>query len=530
MLDRHDLSQRAARRRPGGRTLPLALATAAIAIAIGIACGNGSTGPGADGGPGGGPATAIAIGVVGGSGEDEVRDVAIGAQGTLYITGVTRSPDFPVTPGTYQTAFNPGPRTAGGTAADAFVLELSPTGELRWSTLVGGPHHDRAYGIEIDSQGFIYLGGRAGPGFPTTAGVLQPDFWGGVDEVPYGPQDGFVCKMAPDGKSMVFCTYFGGAGNRIVRDIAVAPDGAIYVASAREPGGLPASIAGALTNALRGGDADALIAKISPDGTRVEWATHLGGSGHEGNTNSVRLDGAGNPYIIFGSQSCDIPEIGAGAAQPTCGGGGDIVVTRLNPSTGAVVWSTYLGGSDIDGLETHELAVTADGTVFVAAHTYSHDFPIVGNAVQRTHGGGNIDLFVARISSDGSRLEASTLLGGSEDDDAQGVAVNSAGEVFLTGSTWSADFPVTSNALQPGYGGGRDAVVVKLSRDLDRLLYSSFLGGSAQERGRAAAVLADRFLFGGPTESANFPSRGAAPSIIAGGRDAAFGALTISDR
>lgn len=484
--------------------------------------------------PGGGPDGAgpgsFAIGVVGGRQEDQVRDVALDAQGNLYLSGVTRSDDFPVTSGAYQTEFNPGTRTVGGTEADAFVVKLSSSGELEWSTLVGGPHHDRTYGMEVDDQGFVYIAGRAGPAFPTTAGVLQPQFGGGSDDPPYGPQDGFVCKLAPDGASVVFCTYFGGSDNTIVRDIVVDDRGDIYIASARASGTYPASIAGAFTNGTRG-DIDAVLAKISSDGSRVLWATYLGGSDREGNTNSVRLDAAGNPYFIYGSRSCDIPEIGAGAAQPTCGGGGDIIVSRLDPASGAVVWSTYLGGSGNEGLETHELAVAADGTVFVAAGTSSsQDFPIVGNVFQTSHGGGTLDIFVARISSDGSTLEAATLLGGSENDDAQGIAVNAAGDVFLTGSTQSGDFPVTAaQALQADYGDGRDMVVVRLSPGLDRLMYSSFLGGGQEERGRAAAVRGDLFLFGGATESSNWPAAGGAFSEPGSRLDAAFGAVTIPD-
>lgn len=501
-------------------------------LAAGSACGDETgSGPEPPGGGNGGGSGSFAIGVVGGGQEDQVRDVALDAQGNLYLSGVTRSDDFPTTSGAYQTQFNPGPRSAGGTEADAFVMKLSPSGDLQWSTLVGGPHHDRTYGIEVDGQGFVYIAGRAGPDFPTTPGALQTDFGGGEDDPPYGPQDGYVCKLAPDGASVVFCTYFGGSDNTIVRDVAVDGQGDIYVASAHETGtSHPAGIADAFTNGSRG-DFDAVVAKISSDGSRVLWATHLGGSDREGNTNSVRLDAAGNPYFINGSRSCDIPEVGAGSAQPACGGGGDIIVSRLDPATGSVVWATYLGGSGNEGLETHELAVAADGTVFVAAGTSSsQDFPIVGDAFQTSHGGGTLDIFVARISSDGSTLEATTLLGGSENDDAQGIAVNAAGDVFVTGSTRSDDFPVTAaNALQSTYGGGRDMVVVKLSPDLDRLVYSSFLGGGNEERGRAAAVRGDLFLFGGPTESSNWPASAGALSEPGGSVDAAFGAVTIRD-
>jgi hypothetical protein len=173
---------------------------------------------------------------------------------------------------------------------------------------------------------------------------------------------------------------------------------------------------------------------------------------------------------------------------------------------GTLVWATYLGGGDVESTETNELAVTKDGTPVVATATQSPDFPVTHGAVQPKYGGGVNDVLVARLSADGRHLLASTFLGGAQHDRAEGVAVDGEGAIYLTGTTTSPDFPVTSNAFQANRAGARDAIAVKLSPNLDRLIYSSYLGGEDEEFGRSASVAADGlFALGGQTRSATWP-------------------------
>jgi len=230
---------------------------------------------------------------LGGARDDGARDVAVDRQGYVYVTGGTGSGDFPVTPGAYQTKFNPGiPESSRVRPSDVFVTKLSPSGAIVWSTLIGGPNHDRAYAIAVDADGYVYVAGRAGRGFPVTPGALQTSFMGGQEAAFYGGQDGFVCKLKPDGAALVYCTYFGTSDFSIIRDVAVDQHGDIYIASAHSSGAFPASIARAFNNRPHGGQ-DAVVAKLKGDGSGVLWATYLGGSGEEGNQNSIRLDAAG---------------------------------------------------------------------------------------------------------------------------------------------------------------------------------------------------------------------------------------------
>ena len=111
-----------------------------------------------------------------------------------------------------------------------YVAKLDPQGNLVWSTFIGGPNYDRAYAVEVDAQGFVYVAGRAGDQFPVTAGVFQPNFNGSPDILPYGPQDGFLCKLRPNGSAIIWCSYFGTDDNKMIRDIDLDAQGNIYLA------------------------------------------------------------------------------------------------------------------------------------------------------------------------------------------------------------------------------------------------------------------------------------------------------------
>ena len=453
---------------------------------------------------------------LGGSRGDGARDVAIDRQGYVYVTGGTESKDFPVTPGAYQTKFNPGvPESYSVRPSDVFVTKLSPNGAIVWSTLIGGPNHDRAYAIAVDAEDYVYVAGRAGRGFPVTAGALQTSFMGGQEADFYGGQDGFVCKLKPDGTALVFCSYFGTSDPSIVRDLAVDRHGDIYIASAYSSGAFPAFIARAFNNRPHGGR-DGVVAKLTSDGSRVLWATYLGGSGQESNQNSIRLDAAENPYALMTTASTDA-ETTPGAYQRALGGDEDLYVVRLTPDTGALVWATYLGGPQNESTETHELAVDAQGNVYICAPTSSPSFPTTPGAFQRQFGGAH-DIFVAKLSADGSRLLASTFIGGDRGDRAEGVAVDAFGNVHFTGVTGSTNFPLTDGAIQSRRRGERDAVAVVLAADFSRLLFSTLVGGDGDQSGRGATVDSrGNFYIVGETNAKNWPLKNAARAYSGGG-------------
>jgi hypothetical protein len=330
----------------------------------------------------------------------------------------------------------------------------------------------------------------------------------GGSNAQYGAQDGFVCKVAGDGKQVFFCSYFGTNDIRIIRDLAVDQSGNIYLASAYSSGSYPAAVAQKFKNSPLGND-DGVVAKIAPDGSQVLWARYLGGSGTENNTNSVGVDAAGNVYFLCTTESSNAPTPN-GAQRSYGGGNGDLYLVRLSPADGSIVWGTYLGGSSNESTETHELGVGPAGDVYVGAPTTSADFPTTAGAFQRQHKGGTNDMFVAHYDRDGHLL-ASTLVGGAGADRPEGVSVDQNGYVHLTGSSTSSDFPLTEGAIQ-NKRGPRDAVVVVLPPDLKTLLSSSFVGSSDEDYGRGATVGVNGVtIIGGETASTDWPGAAAPP-------------------
>jgi hypothetical protein len=251
----------------------------------------------------------------------------------------------------------------------------------------------------------------------------------------------------------------------------------------------------------------------------LSYSTYLGGTGGDV-AYGIAVDSSGNAYITGTTGSVDFPIVSA--EQPTYGGSGDAFVTKLNPTGSGIIYSTYLGGSGPD--TGNAIAVDSSGNVYVAGTTSSAGFPTTVNAFQTVYGGpgvaqtGNIPQsngFISKLNPTGttllysSYLGGSTVAGGRPADSIQAVAVDSSGAAYLTGSEESTDFPVV-NPLQIGNNGGSDAFVTKVNPSGDALDYSTYLGGSGADVGRAIAVDASGDVFlAGYTISSNFPTQNA---------------------
>jgi hypothetical protein len=432
---------------------------------------------------------------LGGSQEDQVRDLTVDAAGNIYVTGGTVSPDFPTTAGAYD-------RSQNG-SYDVYVAKLNPQGQLLWSTFIGGPNYDRAYAIEVDPQGFVYVAGRAGDQFPVTAGAFQTNFNGSPDVPPYGPQDGFICKLKPNGSALLWCSYFGTDDLHIIRDIVLDPSGDIYLASSSTSGNFPpAWFANAYQN-QRGGGVDGLVAKVRNDGSQVIWATFIGGSGDEAGEPSIRLDPAGNVFALYSTESVDAPA--PNGFDNTLGGPRDLYLVKFSPDGHQLLFGTYLGGNSGEDVETHELAMDPLGNPVIGNNTDSRDFPTTPGAYQDTLAGGQ-DGLITRISNDGSHIMNSTFLGGRFDDKNEGISVDAVGNVYVTGTTNTANLPFLAGGFQPALDGTlQDMWIVKLSPDLSTVLYGSYLGGTDVDLGRAGAVTTGGdFIFGGNIQSIDF--------------------------
>jgi Beta-propeller repeat len=454
---------------------------------------------------------------IGGSNEDTIRDMTADDNGNIYVTGGTASPDFPVTPGAYDGTFNG--------RHDVFVAKLDSGGNLIWSTFIGGPNYDRAYAIKVDSNGYVYVAGRAGLGYPTTVGCVQPGFGGDINpNALYGPQDGFVSKLSPDGSRLIWSTYFGSDDNEVIRDIAIDESGAVYVGVASVARPHPHITAGSFQT-VRRGPSDGVVAKISSDGSRVLYASYFGGSGDDGGNPSVRVDAAGHLFYLTHTRSADAPVTTGSYMSGYPGGSGPhLILAKFDTDGSRLLYSTYFGGNGIEFTETHGLAIDSAGNAYIAFTTTSNSLPIpmTIRAFQSHYGGSGGpstgrdtnypgDVFLAKLSPDGTQLLAGTYLGGRFGEGAEGIAIDNKGNVCISGATYSDNFPVTDGAIQKGLAGQADLFAVTLTGDLEQLVRSSYLGGNAIDYGRTAAVDSLGNLYvAGMSMSANWPTTGGA--------------------
>jgi Beta-propeller repeat len=368
----------------------------------------------------------------------------------------------------------------------------------------------------VDSSGNAYVTGYTDSSNFPTMNPLQPASGG-------GSSDAFVAKINPTGSALIYSTYLGGSGGESGGGIAVDSSGDAYVTGSTSSTDFPTK--NPLQPEYGGGYSfagDAYVSKINAAGSALVYSTYLGGSGRDGGY-SIAVDSAGNAYVTGHTGSFNFP-ITPGAFQTTCGdvnqywceARGDAFVSKINPAGSALVYSTYLGGHDLD--RGYSIAVDSTGSAYVTGETYATDFPTV-NPLQPASGG-PADAFVSKFNPSGSALVYSTYLGGKgPNEGGGGIAVDSSGSAYVTGTTNSWDFP-TVNALQPTYrGGDEDAFVSELNPSGSALVYSTYLGGRGYDTGRGIAVdSAGNAYVTGYTQSADFPTTpGAFQTVCNGG-------------
>jgi hypothetical protein len=301
---------------------------------------------------------------------------------------------------------------------------------------------------------------------------------------------------------LVYSTYLGGGLDDFGSGIAVDSAGDAYVVGFTESADFPVT-SGAFQTSLKG-TSNAFVTKFNPTGSVLVYSTYVGGSNQDAGL-GIAVDRAGNAYVIGSTFSTDFP-VTPGAFQMTSGGGQDAFVTELDPSGSALVYSTYLGGGSFDS--GYGIAVDAAGNAYVVGTTGSTNFPVTPGAFQTTCRNPNSceDAFVTEINPSGSALIYSTYLGGSENTEGAGIALDGKGNAYVIGFTESIDFPVTPNAFQTTYGGYGDAFVAKLNPSGSALVYSTYLGGSGYDQGYSLAVdSAGNAYVTGSTSSTNFP-------------------------
>jgi hypothetical protein len=367
--------------------------------------------------------------------------------GNAYVAGQTESGDFPTTAGAHDTSFNG--------VQDAFVTKLSPAGSvLVFSTYLGGSAPDAAIDLVLDGTGAAYVTGEADSGdFPTTAGAYDTTF---NSTPPTG--DAFVTKLNVAGSALVYSTFLGGAAEDVGAGVALDGTGAAYVTGSTRSTDYPAT-AGAFDTTANG-SSDLFVTKINAAGAALGYSTYLGGTQDDGSS-GIALDGTGAAYVAGGTLSSDFPTT-AGAFDTTFGGAIDATVTKLNAGGSSLAYSTYLGGSGTDA--SRDITVDQAGRAHVTGQTVSANYPTTAGAYDTTFNGGPVfgDAFVTKLDAAGSELAYSTFLGGADDDEGFGIAVDATGKIYVAGSTRSANYPTTAGAYDTTFNGVQDAFVTKL--------------------------------------------------------------------
>lgn len=300
-----------------------------------------------------------------------------------------------------------------------------------------------------------------------------------------------------------YASYLGGSDNDGANAVAVDAAGNAYIAGTTTSTDFPTN------NAVDAdlGERDAFVVKLNADGS-LAYATYFGGIWGEAGL-AIAVDDLGRAHVtgVTDSPAEGFPLVNAFQPTTDMGGRPDAFVVKLSPTGDALVFSTFLGGNGED--EGRGIALDASNNVVVVGKTRSTNFPIA-DPLQPVPGGG-VDVFVAKLSADGSALLKSTYLGGGGDDYVNGVAVDASGNICLAGWTTSTNFP-TANALQAGFGGGEaDAFIARLNPSGSALVYSTYLGGSGGDwaDGGVALDAAGNAHVAGRTYSSDFPTTNA---------------------
>lgn len=410
---------------------------------------------------------------LGGNQDDWSHAIALDPDGNAYVTGYTKSPDFPSTSNAYQKI------KGGGSSniADAFVTKLNAAGsDLVYSTFLGGDGGaDWGEGIALDPDRNIYLTGITwSTNFPTTPGAY--------DTVVNGNGDAFVSKLDTSKvgtEQLVYSTYLGGTLQEYGFGIALDSNRNAYITGETESNNFPTKNAFQETSGSPTSNiADAFVTKLNPAGSDLVFSTYLGGTGWDSG-HGITVNGDGNVYVTGGTPSDDFPT--KNPYQGSRASAEDAFVTKFDTSGSGLVFSTYLGGTDYDG--GYGIVLDSAGKIYVAGETWSSDFPtakaVQPEICQGCTGVSSGDAFVTEFDSNGSTLLFSTYLGGIEYDWAHAIALDDLANAYIVGDTGSQDFPITQNAYQQIKGGGastsRDAFVVKILMGLGKGTLSGML-------------------------------------------------------
>lgn len=421
---------------------------------------------------------------LGGPNTDHANGIAVDSDGNTYIAGYTQSAYFPTTVGAFQ-------KTYKG-SEDAFVTKLNSTGTaLIYSTYLGGSGLDDAYGIVVDNNKDAYIVGYTqSSNFPTTPEAFQTKL--------NGTENAFVVKLDSTGRRLIYSTYLGGSSVNQGRHIAIDANGNAYIAGFTESSDFP-TIAGSFQTTFNG-PREAFVSKLNSNGTKLVYSTYIGET-NEDLGYGIQVDTNGDAYITGYTKSSNFPTT-PGAFQTSLNGVQAGFITKLNSSGTELIYSTFLSGSDLDGC--YNIAIE-NGEAYVTGAARSSNFPTTAGAFQSSLNG-FANVFVTKLNSTGTKLVYSTYLGGSDESGGFSIATRN-GEAYVSGYTFSPDFPTTAEAFQTSPSGSLNAFLSKLNSKGTELIYSTYFGGQDTNQSNSLALDNNGNAYiTGSTTSTDFPT------------------------
>src|SRR5215831_10482860 len=434
---------------------------------------------------------------LGGSSDETPAGIAVDAAGNSYVVGTTQSPDYPTTVGAFSRA------GAVSGVTDVFVAKINPTGTaLVYSTFLGGSDFDTGRAIAIDSAGNAYVAGSTkSNNFPTTRNSFDPTFNipGNCPRCGIDNTDAFVTKLNPTGSRLVYSTFLGGALDS--DDVfAIAVDQAHNAYVTGETGSPDFPVTPGAFRTTKVGAFDAFVTKLNAAGSALVYSTFIGGTAVDFGVR-IKLDSSKNAYVLGNTSSLDFP-VTAGAFSASRRGSFDIFVLKLNATGSSLIYSTCLGGTNMD--LAGGLAVDPAGNAYVSGGAGSSDFPTTPGAFQTAapSGGG----FVLKLNPAGSALVYSTYFGDSGTG-ASSLAITPAGNVWIAGATMSQALPTTADAFQRFiHPGTTEAFLTELNATGSALVYSTYLGGSNTDYATDLTLdVTGNVFLTGVTQSSDFP-------------------------
>lgn len=426
------------------------------------------------------------------------QDLALDSEGNIYLLGQISSSAFPAVNAFQNKNFG---------SQDLMVVKLNARGDtVLFATYLGGRRDDAPGGIAVDKSGNVYITGWTySDDYPVT-NALQSE-----RKKSYTPQEAFVTKLSRSGNALIYSTYLSGKGTYVGtmgNDIAVGSDGSCYVTGVTDAADFPVvnAIQPALAMNNGGITPDAFVTKISPAGDALVFSTFLGGRVSDVAT-SIVIDKDGGIAIAGNTDSPDFPLTAPYQATIKLGEQNSFLA-RLQPDGSGLVFSTYFGGSAHEMADA--LAVDSEGNLYLTGTTTSADLPLVRASQVVLRGG--VDIFASKFTPDGKELIYSTYLGGTAGEGFSSAAVDSTGNLFITGRTHSVNFPLL-RPLQAKFGSKKvkntiiyDAFISKLT-PLGAVDYSTYLGGKKADVATDIAVdKNDNVIIIGGTASGNFPA------------------------